>query len=257
MKNPRIFYHGIEHEANIKTLSFDEIDGVELDLRMTRDRVVVMSHDRRVQHGDARYYWIDKLTYKELVDIKGSSITTFESVLKELSGNPVAHKLTLDLDLKQSGMEGTIVPLLQKFRFNKIMVSSPDVWILSAFERLMPEVDIELTYHPNERWDLWNIRAFRYLSVLVQFSLKPFLLRLIRRKTVKRDIDYASISYRLVSPEVVTFFHEYDIKILAWGNDSEKQLRRLIQLKVDGIKTRKPELLTKILNSKPQAPNKF
>jgi glycerophosphoryl diester phosphodiesterase len=248
MKNPRIIYHRLSTKSQLDQLPLNLITGIECDLRMTRDGVIVVHHDRRVLNGDSRYYWIDKLTVSELYEVAGE-VFTFDELLNAISKKGLFGKKSflLDLDLKQSGMEKKISMLLKNHSIPNVLVCSPDIWALKSFEDVYPNVQIGLTYSPLDKWDLGNNRAFRYFSVLVYYSLKPFLFRLIRRKTKKDDIEVASIHHKLVNKQSVSFLHQYAIQVYAWGTDSEKRLKELVELGVDGIKTKKPDLLKKIL----------
>lgn len=211
------------------------VDGIELDLRMTRDRVVVVRHSRRVQHGDGRYHWIDRMTFPEVKAILGTTILTFEEALSYISKSK-PKKLILDLDLKQKNMEKHIQKTMKKYPKFSLLACSPDIWTLKHFEEAVPTAMIGLTYQPMDRFDLWDSRTFRYLAILTRYSLKPFLFRLIRRKTAKKDIQVASINHKLVNPKVVQYLHQNNIQIYAWGTTSEKRLRELVKLGVDGIK---------------------
>lgn len=247
--HPISIYHRVNTPAELEKALTMPIDGIETDLRMTRDGVVIVHHDRRVENDSHRFYWIDKLNYRELVEMTGS-IFTFEEFLELFTKKAPHHKtssLLLDLDLKQAGMEKKISVLLKKYAITNILTCSPDIWVLKSIEEEFPHGLIGLTYYPEDRWDLGSNRAFRYFSVLAQYSLKPFLFRLIRRKTKKSDIEVASIHHKLVNTKVVSFLHQYDVKIFCWGTDHEKRLNELVELGVDGIKTKRPEVLKHIL----------
>lgn len=250
MKAPHIIYHRLNNRAKLKNIAAQPIQGVETDLRMTRDGTIVIHHDRRVRSNSGRFYWIDKLTYKELLEVLGD-VFTFEEFLDGFStafSKQKRSSILLDLDLKQSGMEERISLLLNKYAVTNVLACSPDVWVLKSIEEACPNALIGLTYYPQDKWDLASNRAFRYFSVLAQYSLKPFLFRLVRRKTKKSDIEVASINHKLVNRKVVSFLHQYGIKIFTWGTDTEKRLKELVELEVDGIKTKKPELLKKVLS---------
>jgi glycerophosphoryl diester phosphodiesterase len=249
--HPLSIYHRVNTPTELEKAISMPVDGIETDLRMTRDGVVIIHHDRRVENDSHRFYWIDKLNYKELVEMTGS-IFTFEEFLELFTKKVPRSKLPsflLDLDLKQPGMEKKISGLLTKYSITNVLMCSPDIWVLKSIEEEFPKGLIGLTYYPEDRWDLATNRAFRYFSVLAQYSLKPFLFRLIRRKTKKSDIEVASIHHKLVNTKVVSFLHQYDVKIFTWGTDREKRLQELVELGVDGIKTKSPELLKKILSS--------
>ncbi|HLB60434.1 MAG TPA: glycerophosphodiester phosphodiesterase [Patescibacteria group bacterium] len=247
----------ILHRAKLDQLTPDVLrrtDGIELDLRMTHDGIVIVRHDRRIRTVDGRYGWIDKLTLNELLATNGEEPVKFEAMLSAISKQFKAngHKLLLELDLKQSGMEKEIAQLIKKYRISNVAVSSVDVVILKAFQDQIPDVQLGLTYDLiKDRWDIWMNKAFIFVMIPVYFTLKPFFFRLIRRKTftgdvhlfrwfqprrMAGDIDFANLYYRVVNEDIVKFLHDMGLKVFVYGAESEDKIRRLISLRVDGIK---------------------
>jgi glycerophosphoryl diester phosphodiesterase len=225
----------------------NQVDGIEMDLRMTKDNIIVLWHDRRVQNGDLRYHWIDKLTYDELMHIQ--PLPRFEDIIKELQEDLATQANLLDLDLKQSNMAPHIARILAHYDLTRISVCSPNMWTLRKFEQAIPHTMLGLTYYPEDKWDLWENKAFRYITHLARIPLKPFLFRLIRRKTSRGDIEIANIQHKMVTKKVVDFLHEYNIHIFSWGTDNEKRLKQLIEWGVDGIKISDPSLITILRNT--------
>lgn len=217
------------------------VDGIEMDLRMTKDGILVLSHDRRIQTGDTRYHWIDKLSFAEYKQL--AAPVRFDTLIEELAPILKKQHILLDLDFKQSHMEKQVALILKKHNLKFVLVSSPNIWTLREFELVMPEALTGLTYYPEDKWDLWENRAFRYLTMIARVSLKPFLFRLIRRKTRKNDSEVAGIQHKLINEKVISFLHQYNIKVFVWGTENEHRLRQLMEWGVDGIKTKNPPLV--------------
>ena len=213
-------------------------DVVEMDVRQTKDEVLVLHHDRGVKRGRKRF-WIDKIDFIKLRAITKGEIVKLENVIKKL------HAI-LYLDLKQEGMEKEIVRLLKKYKIKKVFVCSTDIWVLKKFEDLFSRATLVLSYQPRNRRDLINYRLIKGLAFFIYFLLKPFLFRLIKRRTAK-GIEVASLNRRLVSPKVIDFFHAQKIKVFVWDVDREKQMKRLIKMEADGIITKKPDILKRML----------
>lgn len=240
-KKPAFIYHRCNMPATLRSALKHSFDGVEFDLRKTTDGTIIVHHDRRIKDGDARYHWIDKMKYAEVKGILGNALMTFEEALEIV----VEKNLILDLDLKQSGMEKEIARLVKKFGIDErqIIVCSPDIWVLKAIEDKLPLAKIGLTYSPNDKYDLSQSKLFHYLAILMYYSLKPFIFRLIRRKSAKGDIQVASIQHKLVSKKVIQFLHDYDIEIYAWGTDSKKKIQDMKTWGVDGVKVKNEKAL--------------
>ena len=54
---------------------------------------------------------------------------------------------------------------------------------------------------------------------------------------------------KLVTKRFINFVHSRDLKIVVWTINDSKTFKKLIDLKVDGIITDRPKLLTEILNN--------
>jgi len=51
----------------------------------------------------------------------------------------------------------------------------------------------------------------------------------------------------LINLAVIEFLHSQKIKVFVWDVDKEKQMERLIGMGIDGIITKKPDILRKML----------
>lgn len=64
--------------------------GIELDVRLTKDKEVVVFHDHNLQRMCEDAHWVEKLTLQELNDYKllesNETIPTFKEVLKLING---------------------------------------------------------------------------------------------------------------------------------------------------------------------------
>lgn len=243
MTQPLFILHRGNSLEQLSKIKNEKLNGVEMDLRMTADGAVVVHHDRTFLNGDGRRYWIDRINFADISQNGHEKIITFEEAVKQVVFCRKSGELIFDLDLKQLGMEKEIGRVLRMYGIKNIVASSTDLWILKKFEEKFPHAKISLSYYPNERWDLARVDFFRFLALLSYFSLKPFLFRLIRRKTADKEIHIAVLDSRLVNKKVVQFLHDYNIEVFVCGADSKKEIARLLKLNVDAVKTRRPELL--------------
>jgi len=238
--------HGLQG-LNLGGLS--QFDGIELDLRMTRDAIVVLSHDRRQTDGNGRALWIDRFTYADIERITGRKLIRFDEALKKIIENrkPFDSRMLaqgkpfiLELDIKQLHMEDVVYQTLQKlkaFSFStEIIISSPRVGVLNAYSEKSKKFSLGLTDAPLDKWDLWDLKFYRYLVLFLQYTLKPIVFRLVRRKTNKKEIQIANIFHQLIDRRLIEFLHEQHIRVFAYGARTEKQLNRLISSGIDGVK---------------------
>lgn len=112
------------HENKIETikrsLSDDVIDAIEVDVRKTKDNILVLSHDRGVKtHGHT--VWIDNVTFS---DIKHLGVVSLAEVLPFFK----ASKKILDIDIKDKRCVSEIIRLFKKHRyFKRVYFSSYDL----------------------------------------------------------------------------------------------------------------------------------
>jgi len=117
---------GLEPENTLESLQAGKDSGadiLEFDVRLTADKIPVLSHDAKL-HG----YSVSKLTYDELSQ-KGP-VTTLESVLDEFFG-----KVLLNLEYKPQDSVEVVYELL-----SKKYIKQPEDWdnvLISSF-RIRP-----------------------------------------------------------------------------------------------------------------------
>lgn len=220
-------------------------DGIELDLRMTRDHLVVVSHDRRITDGNGRALWIDRFTDSDIERITDQKLLRFDEALRRIMNyeSGIRNKdasFILELDIKQLHIEDEVFQTLQEHKafsfFSEIIISSPRVGVLNAYSEKSKKFSLGLTDAPLDKWDLWDLKFYRYLVLFLQYTFKPITFRLVRRKTNKKEIQIANVFHQLIDRRLIEFLHEQNIRVFAYGVRTEKQLNRLISCGVDGVK---------------------
>jgi len=93
-------------------------DMIEFDVRRTKDKVLIVFHDKSIQGKS-----IKRLSYEEITKIardRGFDIPTVKEVLKCTKG-----KIRLDVEIKEEGYEEEVVALLSKyFRKDQFLITS-------------------------------------------------------------------------------------------------------------------------------------
>lgn len=197
-------------ENTIRALEYalaNGCDGVEFDVRLTRDRRAVLCHDPQIDGKE-----IATTDYSDLRPF-GNELACLEDVLACFG-----DKAYLDIELKVSGEEEEIVAaLLAKPPKCGYVVSSflPDV-LLRIHEI---DADVPLGYicehrRDAERWTELPITAF---------------------------IPY----HNLVSPRLVKEVHDRGLKLLTWTVNQKRELLRLASWGVDGLISDDPKLLNR------------
>jgi glycerophosphoryl diester phosphodiesterase len=115
-------------------------DGIELDVRCTIDRVLVIHHDAEIQ-GRA----IDQLTWAELQAIQSRSpdgvidaeIPTLDQVVR-----CCANQILLDVEIKESGYEAEVLQTLQPLALETFVITSFRLEVLDRIKQLNPKTTI-------------------------------------------------------------------------------------------------------------------
>ena len=130
------------------------VDEIEFDLRVTRDHVVILHHDRDLIDPNGTHRRIENHTYKELLDHK-KDLTTFEEALDALK-----HTVPLYIEIKPGVPTKQIISVLKQalqndWKPSEFRVASFSFPILQEMHAAIPEIELIV----NETWS--GVRAGR------------------------------------------------------------------------------------------------
>jgi glycerophosphoryl diester phosphodiesterase len=125
---------------------------------------------------------------------------------------------------------------------------------LEVITRLNAEERVCIASFNSER--LQRIRDV-YPNICLSMGPKEVLRLLLAsfglyNKTIQGDclqIPIYQYGLKLVTKRFVNFVHSRGLKIIVWTINDTKTFKKLIDLKVDGIITDRPKLLSEVLNS--------
>lgn len=197
-------------ENSLKAFYLAEInksDGIETDVRKTKDNVLVLWHDKTIDRLSSSKGKICNMTYEELLKINDISekIVTLDEFLKFFSNK----KILLDIEIKEEGIENDVYKLIQKYNAKNIIITSFKYNILE------------------------NIRSID----------SNILLGLLLKNVTNKDIDLmkkikikmcACLSISITEDDVMEC-HKNNIVVFTWGILGKIDIQRLKSIKVDGI----------------------
>lgn len=225
-------------------------ESIEGDVHMTKDGVIVVSHDDTV---DRCTNGTGKIMDKTLAEIKaldagyrftqdngatypcrgmGYKIPTLEEVFSD----PVLNRRPMVLEIKQSGLEVTekVLDLIQAYDME-------DKLIVGAFDQAT--VDL-----------IGDLGAARAMNLVRIFPTEGVLLFLITPAAIMASPDYDSPADVLALPkEIVTSLlvekaWYIGMKVFVWTvNDESSMIWQKDTCKVDGIMTDNPALLESVI----------
>lgn len=189
----------------------DGADGIELDVRATRDGVLVCHHDRTV---GARQK-ISRMTFAELYRyylLRDERVHTLEQALQQVAGRGV-----INIELKVMGIEAAATALARKYL--------PDgSYVFTSFH--LPAVARCRKFAP-------DVPAFLILRTL------PKLAELLKRM---QEINASGIAlrHRLIDEKVIAFFRSHKLPVFAWTVNKLPNAHWLADLGVSGLITDSP-----------------
>lgn len=134
---------------------FVKSDGIETDLRKTKDDVLVLIHDKYVDRTSNFSGKVSEYNYKDLKkmdfgndDYKGEKIVKLTEFLKFFSDKDI----NIYIELKESGYEELIVNTVKKYNNKNIVLISFKYDVLKKIRKLSKEVKLGwLIYDLNDK----------------------------------------------------------------------------------------------------------
>lgn len=211
--------------ASFKRAIAQGADVIETDAQLSKDKEIVLLHDETVERTTDGRGRVCELTLKELKSLdagswfgkkfSGERIPTLSEAIAIVRGKA---KLDIELKGKDPLLPKEVVNLLKKETFiKKAIVSSFNHFFLKEVKRLESPI----------------ITGLLFATPLQERKWKWADLILPR--------------YNLITEDLVEKAHSKGLKIIAWTVDNPEEIRRLIDLEVDGIASNYPALLTRIL----------
>ncbi|MEQ8910438.1 MAG: glycerophosphodiester phosphodiesterase family protein [Vicingaceae bacterium] len=219
------------------------VDRIEMDLRQSVDGEVVVIHDKTIVRTTNGWGSVRKLTLKQLKrysagswfspEYKEERIPTLREVLELVNG-----RATLLLEIKNGSpyhldIEKNIIQLVNEFNANDwCIVQSFNDRILSNFRKL-----------PELQSDVQKLFA-AFIPVAPFYGGSRFSYKRVQRYDFAQEVN---INYKYVNPRVVRKVHQMGKKVNVWTVNEPKNLKKYLEMGVDGIITDFPEKLKAIL----------
>jgi glycerophosphoryl diester phosphodiesterase len=181
----------------------DGCDGFEFDLRLTADGHAVVCHDPKIGGLD--------IARTGLQEVPG--LNSLEEVLNRYP------RAFLDIELKVSGLESTVIEQVSKRPDTNFVVSSFLPAVLESIHSASATVPLGLICETKA-----EVRGWRELP-----------------------IEYLIVHYKLARPELIEDVHNLSKKIMVWTVNRADSIRQFAERGVDGIISDDPKQLAGIL----------
>ncbi|MCJ8346221.1 hypothetical protein MJH12_11820 [bacterium] len=222
--------------ASFEAATKEGSDYLEIDVRLTKDKQIIIMHDRKVNRTSNRKGRIRKYTLDELKrfdigswfhsDFKDQRISTLEEILSSFGSQGFI------IDVKELAIEKYVVKALKDFDCNHIIISSFHWVILKKFKKLNPLLKLALLVPRKFGWR----RKFRKAKKLGLYSIH--------------------VEQNIVNQDMVNEAKALDLKIIPWSYRymHEGRLRQILSYEPHGLINDYPKLVQQYLpQNLPQA----
>jgi len=231
------------------------VDVLELDLNMTKDKNIVIYHDKNIntelcKNGpslpikELTLSEIQNYTCGEIQNTKFKEqhtstvkIPTFIELLEFINNSKYSNKNTiklnieikttpdLDTDSEVIDFANNLISILNKYNISdRIIIQSFDERALKAVKSIEPSIKLSLLIEDS------NINMIELAK--------------------KINVDIISPYYTLLNKELVKKIHDNGFSVLPWNINSITILQKMIDMKVDGIISDNPKEIIDYVNKK-------
>jgi len=225
-------HRGVPSQAPENTLcSFQkafklDVDGIELDVQITKDNILVVHHDPHLERLTGKQTLISASNYNELlsIDARGAGfdslkiqrIPKLEDVLEILPENTAINIEIKSQKLLSEGMEQLVVAAILKYNLlNKAIVSSFNPLRLRKIKSLNSNITTAQLWDKNEKFS-----SYRWIYVS------------------RPDLFHGNIDQ--FNQNMILDLKMLKLKIYAYTVNSEEQLEKVKCLNLHGIFTDNP-----------------
>lgn len=200
----------------------NQADIIEIDVRQTRDGVVVLMHDESLLRttgvdklvGEVDYDFVSNLDpgsdFSE--EYAGERVPTLREVLEYGKEKDVFYNIELKPEDYYAGYVENIVALIEEYEYeDSCVVASSDQDALLKVKILNPDIKTICILH----------------VVYGNFQDMEF-------------VDGYSVRHNFVTKDLVSKIHSFDKEIYVWTVNSETKIKKLLLLDVDSIITDVP-----------------
>lgn len=236
------------------------VDTLEFDMGVSRDNVVVVLHDQKInpvicQYKDGRDVpaglLVHQLTLEEIKEFDcGSRVNPRFEKQRLVPGTEIPTLVEVFELVKNSNLANAKTVL-----FNIETKSNPDTPDAQPEPQAFVEAVVEVVREYGFEGRV-TLQSFDHRTLRVAKEIAPELRLAALFQDQPKDwveaadaaeADIVSPHFKLISAHDVRTMHEAGLAVIPWTANSKRQWERLIKIGVDGIITDDPEPLLKLL----------
>lgn len=222
----------------------DACDAVEVDVRATRDGVLVLMHDETLERttGDPRA--VLDVTYEELRALRcgvpqgypPQPLPTLAEAYAAILAPDGTPRIAVEVDIPARGIGADVAALVRSLHAEPYTLFTPSTDAeVRLMQELCPEVPVffDITHDP----------------------LPPD--QMARRISLAASLGVRAINptYRALTTEAVVFAHNLGLEVACWTVNAPEDLARVVALGVDAVTTDYPRRLIALLEARGGPPS--
>lgn len=203
------------------------VDGLELDVHLSRDGVVVVHHDRTL---DRTTTLRGPIAERRAAELERAGVPALADVLARHRD----VRVIIELKVNSGALAAAVVDVVrQTGAVDRVCLGSFGLRVLRAARRLEPHIATsaareEVRWALYRSWCRWPVARVCYDGYQIP--------------------EFAG-STRVVSPRFVEYAHRAGLGVQVWTVDDEEDARRLIGWGVDALITDRPDVIAPLVRS--------
>jgi len=204
-------------------------DMVEIDVRFTKDKQVVVIHDSTVDRTTNGHGSVSNMTLAQIKSLDAGSwfgneyknirIPTLEEVLVLCK-----NKIKVNIEIKDDSAIAPTIELVKKYNMiENIYILSFDPTDLKKVKKLEPKI----------------------LTAMLFNILSPLTFPVIKKLY---EVDRVIFLSKVIFPSLIENAHKAGLGIMTFTVNDAVEAKKLISWNIDGIITDKPDMLINLIN---------
>ena len=210
------------------------MDGIENDVHLTKDGVLVVMHDELVDRTTNGKGYIKDKTYEELAQLDASyifkeygpqKVPTLREYLELVKDTDIITNIELKTGVfEYTGIEQKVYDMLREFDMvDRIIISSFNHYSVLRMKAIAPAIKCGMLE------ESWLINAGAYVASTGVECFHPF--------------------FKNMTPENVAEVKSHGLEINTWTVNEEEDIREMFRVGVDSVIGNYPDLVNKIRNN--------
>jgi len=219
------------------------VDMIEIDVEQTIDSVVVVIHDTKVDRTTNGTGRVDSLSYSYVKTLDAGSwfdnkyenekILTLDETLQLINGRVILLIEIKDGSERYPGIEQRTVDAIKKFDAHSWTIVQS--FNKKAIERVsLLDKEIETYYVIGSGFKQY------YKELRSQIDKDP---------SIRSGFNGIAVHHRMLSAASVDSLKQFGLGVYTWTVDKPEEMKKMIDLDVDGIITDSPDILIDLLKS--------